>query len=344
MNCKKLNHAEVNKMKMKYYLTFLVFVLSMILNFSGCREYKTTTKINSDGSCVRTVMVKDNSVEPDSIVFPIPADKSWKIETTKAKDDTTQIVYTATKDFNDVNDINDEYKNKEKIGVHVNLDKKFRWFYTYYDYEEVYQSYFPFKKIPIRNFLTPQEYELYLKDDTTKVFKKRLDKYAEENYFEYFFDEFLALVKKSDITDLTPELVVSKKTIIRQEIDKHGDKTEELIVYLEKVLGTKSVRKLKNGIKNIVKTILNQMSRFSSVSGKYSNEVTMPGIILNTNAKTIEGNKVIWEFDENRFCYEDFTMTVQSRAVNVWAFIVSGVVVFAVVILLILPKLKKKQL
>ena len=331
-------------MKMKYYLTFLTFVLSMILNFSGCREYKTTTKINSDGSCIRTVMVKDNSVEPDSIVFPIPADKNWKIERTKAKDDTTQTIYTATKDFNDVNDINNEYKNKEKIGLHVNLDKKFRWFYTYYDYEEVYHSYFPFSKIPLKNFLTPHEYELYLKNDTTKVLKKRLDKYAEENYFEYFFDELITLLGKNKIADLTPEYVASKKSIIKEHIDEYGDKTEELMKYMEKVLGTKSVWKLRDGIDNIVKSILEKMDRFSSANGSYKNEVTMPGIILNTNAKTIEGNKVIWEFDENRFCYEDFTMTVQSRAVNVWAFIVSGVVVFAVVVLLILPKLKKKQI
>ncbi len=331
-------------MKMKYYLTFLMFVLSMILNFSGCREYKTSTKINSDGSCLRAVMVKNTSIEPDSIVFPIPIDKSWKIERTKAKDDSTQTIYTATKHFDNVNDINNEYMNKEKIGLHVNLDKKFRWFYTYFDYEEVYHSYFPFRNIPLKNFLTPNEYELYLKNDTTKALKKRLDKYAEESYFEYFFDKLIMLLGKNKITDLTPEYVTSKKSIIKEHIDEYGDKTEELMKYMEKVLGTKSIWKLRDGIDNIVKSILEEMNHFSSANGSYKNEVTMPGIILNTNAKTIEGNKVVWEFNENRFCYEDFTMTVQSRAVNVWAFIVSGVIVIAVVVLLILPKLKKKQI
>jgi adenylate kinase family enzyme len=316
----------------------------MILNFSGCREYKTTTKINSDGSCIRTVMVKDNSVEPDSIVFPIPADKSWKIERTKAKDDSTQTVYTATKDFDDVNDINNEYKNKEKIGLHVNLDKKFRWFYTYYDYEEVYHSYFPFSKIPLKNFLTPHEYELYFKNDTTKVLKKRLDKYAEENYFEYFFDELITLLGKNKIADLTPEYVASKKSIIKEHIDEYGDKTEELMKYMEKVLGTKSVWKLRDGIDNIVKSILEKMDYFSSANGSYKSEVTMPGIILTTNAKTVEGNKAIWEFDAGSFCYEDLTMTVQSRAVNVWAFAVSGVIVVVVIILLVLPRLRRKKI
>ena len=84
------------------------------------------------------------------------------------------------------------------------------------------------------------------------------------------------------------------------------------------------------------------MSHFSSVNGNYKNEVTIPGIILSTNAKTIEGNKAVWEFDENRFCYVDYKMVVKSRAVNVWAFIVSGVIVLAVIVLLIIPKFKKK--
>jgi len=330
-------------MKIKYYLTLLSFVLSLILSFSGCREYKTSTRINSDGSCERTVTVKDNAVEPDSIIFPIPTDNSWKIERTKAKDDTTQIIYSATKHFDDVNSVNNEYKNKDKIGLSVNLDKKFRWFYTYFDYEEVYQSYFPFKKIPIQNFLTKKEYESYLNGDTTKTLKKRLDKYAEESYFEYFFDELITLLGKNKIADLTPEYVLSKKSIIKEHIDEYGDKTEDLIKYLEKVLGTKSVWNLKEGIDNIVKSILDKMGRYSSVSGKYSNEVAMPGIILSTNAKTIEGNKAVWEFDEDRFCFVDYTMVVKSRIVNIWAFIVSGVIVFAVIVLLLLPKLKGKR-
>lgn len=331
-------------MKMKYYLVLLTFVLSIILNFSGCREYKTTTKINSDGSCERTIIVKDKTVEPDSIVFPIPTDNSWKIERAKDKDDTTQTVYTATKYFDNVNEINNEYKNKEKIGIHVNLNKRFRWFYTYYDYEEIYHSYFPFRNIPLKNFLTPHEYELYLKNDTTKAFKKRLEKYAEENYFEYFFDEFIKLLVRNKIEDLTPELVTSKKSIIKKHIDEYGDKTEELMKYMGKVLGTKSVWKLRNGIDDIVKSILEKMDHFSTANGSFKNEVVIPGIILNTNAKTVEGNKVIWEFDEDRFCYEDFTMTVQSRVVNVWAFVVSGIVVLVVIVLLILPKLRRKKI
>jgi len=330
-------------MKTKSYFVLSSLALSTMMYFAGCREYKTTTKINSDGSCERTVIVKDKTIEPHSIVFPIPTDKSWKIEMTKAKDDTTQTVYTAIKYFDDVNSINNEYKNKEKIGLHVNLDKKFRWFYTYFDYEEVYHSYFPFRNIPLRDFLTPQEYEQYIKEDTTKAFKKRLDKYAEESYFEYFFDEFITLLGKNKIADLTPEYVTSKKSIIKEHIDEYGDKTEELMKYMEKVLGTKSVWKLKDGVDNIVKSILEKMDHFSTANGSYKSEVTMPGIILSTNAKTVEGNRAVWEFDEDRFCFVDYKMVVKSRTVNVWAFVVSGAIVLIVIILLLLPKLRRKD-
>jgi hypothetical protein len=193
--------------------------------------------------------------------------------------------------------------------------------------------------------LTPHEYELYLKNDTTKTLKKRLDSYEEENYFEYFFDEFVILLGKNKIADLSPDFVASKKSIIKEHISEYGDKTEALMKYLEKVLGTKSVWKLRIGIDNIVKSILEKMNHFIAANdGSYKSEVTMPGIILNTNAKTIEGNKVVWEFDADRFCYEDFTMTVQSRVVNVWTFIVSGVIVLVVIILLLLPRMRRRKI
>ena len=57
----------------------------------------------------------------------------------------------------------------------------------------------------------------------------------------------------------------------------------------------------------------------------YTNEVIMPGLILDTNAKDVEGNSVQWKFDYNRFLWEDYTMWVESRVVNRWAMILTGI-------------------
>jgi hypothetical protein len=51
----------------------------------------------------------------------------------------------------------------------------------------------------------------------------------------------------------------------------------------------------------------------------YANEIIMPGLILDTNASTVEGNKAVWKFKGNRLFWENYVMRVESRVVNTWA-------------------------
>ncbi len=49
----------------------------------------------------------------------------------------------------------------------ISLKKKFRWFYTYYEYSEIYPMTFPFQKIPVDSFLTGLEQSVIMDDDRT---------------------------------------------------------------------------------------------------------------------------------------------------------------------------------
>lgn len=333
-----------DKMKNKFFtLTAAVFIL---IGGYGCRDYSTKTKINSDGSCERTVILKGDSSEianPASLPFPIPVNSTWKIERKKDTSEKNSFYYIAIKNFDNVNSLNNEYKNSEKIGVNIKFEKKFRWFYTYYDYEEIYKAFFPFLKIPLKSFLTPKEYEMFLNDDTTKAFKKRLDEYAEKNYYEYFFDALISSAEHHNLKDLSREKVLSNKEYIRENIERSSGDNKTIFNILEKTFGTKPILDLKTDIEKISFEIELKIKAMGDANGSYENEIIMPGIILSTNSKSINGNTVLWKVYEKRFCYEDFTMTVQSRVVNVWAFVVSGAIVLVVIILLLLPKLRKKN-
>ena len=56
---------------------------------------------------------------------------------------------------------------------------------------------------------------------------------------------------------------------------------------------------------SILKDINSKVESMSGIDGEYTNEVIMPGIILNTNAKTLEGNKATWKFNSDKFCLLD---------------------------------------
>jgi hypothetical protein len=79
-----------------------------------------------------------------------------------------------------------------------------------------------------------------------------------------------------------------------------------------------------------------------NAGGSYINEVEMPGIILNTNASSVEGNKVSWKLSDEKFLYNDYMMTVESRVANPWVTYITGGVLIALVALLMVPRLRRK--
>lgn len=333
--------------------TFPIIAIITIFLFTGysCNhEQRTTTKINSDGSCERTIFVKSDSDTSSS--FPVPTDKSWdsRIE----KDSSKEKVYSANKRFDDVNQMNNEYRRASKVSVDIKFEKKFRWFYTYFNYQETYKSYFPFKNIALDSFLTKEEYAQYEKKDTSKALKERLDEFIIRNAWEEFYGQLIDSVKSLNDPSFPVSVFLAKKKEFINWLtdDPEGSKgilhinNHKDYVKLEKILGLKLKRKLEQQIDSILdgieKSINAKFNFMLGVDGKYINEVVMPGIILNTNASTVEGNRVSWKLDENYFCFTDYTMTVESRIANPWATYATGGALIVIVALLMLPRMRRK--
>jgi len=332
-------------MKIKYglWIYSIISIASLIL--SGCgEEYKSTTKINSDGSCERIIIVKADSSYIQSSTFHIPTDKSWDPQFKLLEKD-TQKVFVIHKMFNDVNKINDEYKNKNNVGVEIKFDKKFRWFFTYFDYKETYKAYNPFNIIPLSSYLTKEEFAQYEKGDTSKTLKQRLDKYFEKNVFEYFFNQLIEAVQKLNDSSLPVNLFTSNKQAIYDKLfmEKEANTPKEITQRISSIIKSKSVSKLEPEIEKIMNEIMEKLQA-SDVKYAFTNEIIMPGIILNTNSATVEGNKVSWKFGADRFHYTDYSMNVESRISNVWTILVTCGVVVVIIALLLLPRIRKNKI
>jgi hypothetical protein len=321
--------------------TFPLIAAIAIFIFTGysCNhEQRTTTKINSDGSCERTVFVKNGNDTSSS--FPVPNDKSWhsRIE----EDSLKEGVFIAGKMFDNVNQMNNEYRKKGNVGIDINFEKKFRWFYTYFFYEEIYRAYFPFKKISLESFLTKEEYTQFEKEDTNKALRNRLEEFEMRNIFEEFYGQLLDSVKSLHDPSLPVSVFLAKKDeFINRGIDSSKYDKDD-IEYQEKILGLKLRGKLERQIDGIKKSLIPKLEFVRGVDGNYINEVIMPGIILNTNANIIDGSKVSWKLDGKKFCYHDYSMSVESRIANPWATYATGGVLLVIVGLLLLPRSKRK--
>jgi hypothetical protein len=316
-------------------LWFIPIIILVLLTVSGCKkDKKTTTKINTDGSCVRTIVV--NPVSDTSSSFPVPTDKSWE---TRLEGD-TEKVYIASKWFENVDQMNNEYKRPGKVGIDLTFEKKFRWFFTYFSYQETYNPCFQIQRIPIRTFLTKKEYAQYENGDTSKALKERMDDFFMSNIFEEFYGQLVDSVESLHDPALPASTFLAKK----KEIDFHNLKhdTKDIVQYLERILVLKLQNKLKQQIDGINRSIEAKVQFMMGAGGDYVNEVVMPGIILNTNANTVEGNKVVWHFNEDKFTFLRYTMSVESRVANPWATYATGGVLLVIVGLLLLPRSKRK--
>jgi hypothetical protein len=114
-----------------------------------------------------------------------------------------------------------------------------------------------------------------------------------------------------------------------------------MVIYLENKLGLTLKGKIERPIENITKAIESEIQFMLDAGGEYVNEVSMPGIILNTNANTVEGNRVVWRFNDDRFAFIGYTMTVESRIANPWATYATGGILLVIVGLLLLPRWRR---
>ncbi len=325
-----------NIKKLKY--TLFVFLL---LFTSSCKEYKVVTIIRPDGTCERIVVTKSKKGKGEfkKRAVSINIDDTWKTYEEKIEPDS--IIGLASKQFDSVAELNEELKVISKFRVDVKLEKEFRWFYSYLTYSEIYSAMNPFNNIPIDEFLSKEELNELKNGNIEDSLKSRLEDYLSQNMYEYFFESLDSVVNKKGLHEIDVSKLRADMVEFEKMANKDGNFTDNFMKYAENLLNTKQIWELEQSISVIEERIINKLDLI--YEGDYTNEVIMPGLLINTNADNIEGNKVTWNFNADRFTFIDYEMVVNSRVVNVWAMIVTGLVAALLIILLIVPKVKRRS-
>jgi large-conductance mechanosensitive channel len=215
------------------------------------------------------------------------------------------------------------------------------------EYKETYKKYFPFNNIALNQFLSVDEYQKYKNGDTTKVMKEKIDEFMGKNLLAEFWKILKDSMKVNSFSNINYNFVFSKKEEIENflKIDIERSVNGEMnIVSLRKILQIKDVTPLYTLINSIGDSLKQKFVDAIVDDDEYSNKVIMPGIIISSNATSIKGNEAEWKLDQERFCFDDYVMTVESRVTNVWAFVITAVIVFILLILLIIPRFKKPLL
>lgn len=330
--------------------------------------YQANSKINKDGSMSREILAKADSSEIArkewSSIFMFDTE-NWNIGETVPEvkyrtagngDYTFNIKASRTYDIIDgelsyVNDSIDGLKNilapKEKV------NKRFGWFYTYYEYNA------QFSRLKLK---LPVDIDKYLTDWEQKIWFENINELPDgsngietymilsdiQNKFDRWtahcqFSISLGIIMEIDSAEyagkyhneLAGEEDILFRNISQLVNDKDNYSVNEVCDAFDKLFGTAYFSRLLSENSEYANKAENERSMIFNIANYHQKFVMeMPGKIYKSNVRQTSDNQTEWMMDAYRLINSDSEISVKSRTVNYWAFAVTIVILLLPVFLL----------
>ena len=376
-----------------WLLVVLMFIMASCTN----RECKMLTKVNEDGTCERTIGLKLDSAQLlsgkiDTIKNVLRADKGWqwswslKGDTIRHALPMSRHTYDSIKALTSQNasdtivvNASAKWPSAEEMAgntvfnldssrilkPHATLKRSFRWFYTYYTYQETYTQQAVHFKYPLTKFMTKDEMGYWLTgtpnlakglngvetDDIVSRIKNKHSDWLTANYFECIFQLII------DHYDQIKPAPVNKAHFIQL----HDSLYHKCLKEQEQIFDGKNLTKLFNAFfhSDAYTKILTNEQLMDKAKQPLTDYITltqfavdytlvMPGTIIdagfgNIGADSTHANKgmATYRLSGERLFAGDCIITARSRKTSIWAFVVTGM---GIVALFILPLHKGKKL
>jgi len=357
----------------KIFFKLAIIAIVPLINNCTSHDFNMYTHINPDGSCYREILVNTDSSfvarDTSKSPFPMKIDSGWVVTFLKKNaddsvwfrkfhtnnnykygDSTYSYFALARKEFPSINNLAEKFRFNDSgwdsIVPIITFDKKFRWFYTWFNYNETYPHVNPFKRVPINNYLSDNEIETWFgerKDIFTgkngieasemlKNLEEKADAWFEKSYYEEVFSAYLrnynqfnnlpvdsatfALAKDSIYQLMKDSSEKNSKTGIEDDFLKAFD------IYFHTSAFTQNIT---DEMEKTIEENIPDLTRFFTSEMKYM--LSLPGKVFETNAPFINGDTLAWKVDAYRFFVNDYDLIALSRKPNYWAFFVTGIII-----------------
>ena len=283
--------------------------------------------------------------EYDSIAAGMPSKMDPGTHKIQLINPTFQLTFR--RDYKSVAEMANTFKLSEshawsKMKVKYSLEKKFRWFYTYYTYKETYPKIKTNFKTPIDSFMTKDE-ATYWFTGSPNIYKgmngveiREAIGSLEDKYNHWFnknmWDmQYDLLLKNYDLMTAPPvskdSLSLCKDKIFDDKVNSNKDYNMEKI--LNKYFKTKAFSIFWTNKESALKKFEDNFEKLEFVSyfGKeFDYNLCMPGRIIPKENVVMQGDTLNFRLTAYRMVYNDYVIEAESSKANVWAFIVSGLI------------------
>ena len=348
MNIQKKSGGNFYRIMVMKIVCLLVAILSVAFVNSCTTYYYVRTDVTRNMDVERHVYA--SSEDGSSVDFPFETSGDWKlsklpesleIDFYDTKESMTHEAYRSGR-IEDVSLASEDAFNPLLRPVE-RLGKRFRWFYTYYDYNAEFKGLKDRLPIPFDGYFTDAQLELFFRganppegwngvemycllDDINQSFAKW---HSDATYF-VMCDVFEPYCTKQQIVALD-----TLKNNFMEGIELEvmfAMKPDEFEDRLAAVLPD-------SGFGNIYEynadAIDKAYEKESEIIGCFETSfmytVNLPGRYMDGNAVDFMDKSPMWKVDAYRLMCGDLKLSATSRQVNVWAFLVT----FAVIVLLL---------
>lgn len=226
------------------------------------------------------------------------------------------------------------------------LETQFRWFYTYYTYTETYPKLKTDMELPIEEYMTKDE-AMYWFTGQPNVLKGMNGVEAreyvgkmEDAYNRWFAQNMWNAEFKVLVTNYNklknPPVSELKLTQLRDSIFNKSAKNSSDIKMeqtLNEFFKTKAFSELwrveNNPMKKFEQVYLEHTMGYIESSFNY--KLILPGKVTQQGNAVINGDTLTWKLTAYRFIPADYVIQAQSRKVNMWAFLLTGLVILIAV-------------
>ena len=285
----------------------------------------------------------------DSVVKSINSKDTVKPETEKTPEMCDVVL---RKNYASVNEMASQFEFKKshewsKMKVKYSLEKKFRWFYTYYTYRETYPKLVTNFQIPIQDFMTKEESQFWftgqpdilrgmngfeIREYVGKIEDKFNKWYAQNlwnNEYKYLISNYNQIKNKPVNVD---KLVSLRDTIFMNNV-KEFDKMDMKDI-LNSYFKTDVFSAIWNGKESPMKKYedsLDEEGFMTFFSESFNYKLVMPGKVKLPENVIQQGDTLVWKLDAYRMAMDDYTIEAQSRKANLWAFILTGLILIVAI-------------
>lgn len=336
---------------MKLYNTLSIAVISVFgFGFMSCEQnVAMETILLENGSVSRRIILQEvDSASSNENMFGVNQEAGWEVEMARIGKNKFDITFEKT--FPSVEAMNTEMNQEDdgRFRVRSELTSRFRWFYTYHRYSDTFISLNRMQGVDQEHYFTREDY-LFIdrlpaegkpisRADSfflAKLNDRIYEDFASRGYYE---ENFSALVKALEVTGAPPQwkdsLMQRKEEYYNELIKSEDFDDENFPLILERMNAPLDMVALRRAHKELTRDFERRVDFMSkAASTRMLHSVQLPWKITDTNADSIAYNRAFWMPPVVKFVLKDHTMFVEGRSFNVWAGIVSAVVVLITILL-----------